>query len=354
VRRKLGLPLLLAGAVLTGVIVTVAVGGGGQQPTAAPPPRVGTATVVRTDLTTTVLAAGTLGYAPARPVINRLAGTYTSLPAVGRTLRAGQVLYRVDDFPVVLMIGRTPAWRAFAAGMTAGPDVSELQRSLIALGYARGLFSLPTGQFDLWTEYAVQRWQAAAGYPVTGQIALGQIEFLPMPILVQAQNVVPGQSALPGQQPYQDAAAARTVSVPVDPALPPVSVGERVSIVLPSLARTPGRVTAIGPVPATAGSGSGSSGAPDVITVTPDMPGVTGTGTGVPVQVSLTVASARQVLAVPVSALLALAGGGYGLEIVLRSGADRLIGVTPGSFAGGLVQVSGAGLVPGTKVVVAQ
>ena len=62
----------------------------------------------------------------------------------------------------------------------------------------------------------------------------------------------------------------------------------------------------------------------------------------------------RDVLAVPVSALLALAGGGYGVEVVAPSGAHHLVGVTTGLFAGGQVQVSGAGITAGTKVVVAQ
>jgi hypothetical protein len=66
------------------------------------------------------------------------------------------------------------------------------------------------------------------------------------------------------------------------------------------------------------------------------------------------VQSARNVLAVPVSALLALAGGGYGLEVVEPSGVHRLVGVTAGLFASGQVQVSGAGVTAGTKVVVAQ
>ncbi len=86
--------------------------------------------MVRTTLTDSVLMAGTLGYAPTDPVVNRLTGTYTQLPSVGTVVRAGQVLYRVDNLPVVLMTGGTPAWRPFAAGMTDGPDVTELQSSL--------------------------------------------------------------------------------------------------------------------------------------------------------------------------------------------------------------------------------
>ena len=60
------------------------------------------------------------------------------------------------------------------------------------------------------------------------------------------------------------------------------------------------------------------------------------------------------VLAVPVSALLALAGGGYGLEVVEPSGAHRLVGVHTGVFAGSQVQVSGPQIAAGTIVVVAQ
>jgi hypothetical protein len=91
-----------------------------------------------------------------------------------------------------------------------------------------------------------------------------------------------------------------------------------------------------------------------LLTVTPDDPSATGTASGIPVQVSLTVQSASNVTAVPIAALLALAGGGYGLEVVRPSGAHRLVAVTTGVFTGSQVQVSGAGIEPGTKVVVAQ
>ncbi len=133
--------------------------------------------------------------------------------------------------------------------------------------------------------------------------------------------------------------AQRTVTVPLTPNLPPASVGEAVSIVLPSQASTPGRITAVGP---------------SQLTVTPEQPRATGTGVNVQVQVSLAVQAARGVLAVPVTALLALAGGGYALEVVTPSGGRHLADVTTGLFAGGQVQVSGAAITAGTKVVVAQ
>ncbi len=342
------MPGSLAAAVIAGAVLMTAIAGV-RAPAAPAAQRLTTATVVRTDLATTVLTGGTLGYAAARPVINRLAGTYTSLPAAGRTIRAGRVLYRVDNEPVILLAGRIPAWRPFTPGMTGGPDVAELQANLIALGYASGLLPAPTGQFDLLTDLAVRRWQAAAGCAITGQIALGQVIFLPAAARVGAPRAAVGQPAVPGAAPYQATTARRTVIVPVSQALPPVAIGERVTIVLPSQARTPGTVTAVGPAPP--GSAPAASTA---LTVTPSRPAATGTGTAVPVQVAVIIQSVRHVLAVPVSALLALAGGGYGMELVLRSGAHRLVAVSTGVFAGGLVQVSGADIAPGTKVVVAQ
>jgi len=341
---------------MTGAVGAVALTGGRAAPATPSGVRLSTATVERTNLATTVLTGGTLGYASSRPLINELAGTYTHLRAAGMTIRPGHVIYRVDNQPVFAMRGRTPAWRAMAPGIT-GPDVAELQANLIALGYASGLFTAPSGVYDLATDDAVQRWQIAAGTLVTGVVGFGQVIFVPGPVRVSALNVAPGQAAMPGQQPYQVTTTMRTVSVPVNPTLPPVAVGERVSIVLPSQARTSGRVTAIGPPPPAAGtsrSHGSAAAASSILTVTPDRPGATGTGTGVPVQVSLTVQSVRHVLAVPVSALLALSGGGYGLELLTPAGRHRLVGVTAGIFAGGLVQVSGAGVVPGAKVVVAQ
>ncbi len=367
-RRRLALPAALVAAGTAGAVVAVAVRGGTAVAAAPAAPPVTTATVVRTDLTTTMLTGGTLGYAPSPPVINQLTGTYTWLPAAGATIRAGQALYRVDDVPVTLMAGRTPAWRPFGLGMTGGSDVTELQASLIARGDARGLFSVPTGQFDWLTAAAVERWQAASGYPVTGQIALGQVVFLPAPILTGAPDAAAGQGAVPGSAPYAVTTTRRTVIVPLNPNIPAISPGEAVSLILPSGTATPGRVITVGsalaPAPAAGSSGSGGSAgsggsgaAPagsTVAVVAPGRPGATGTGADVPIQVSLTVRSVRGVLAVPVSALLALAGGGYAVEVAGRSGTHHLTGVTTGAFAGGRVQISGPGIAAGAKVVVAQ
>lgn len=367
----------LAGTAAAGAVTAVAVTGGRVAAAPPPPPPVTTATITRTNLATTVLTAGTLGFTPIAPVINQIPGTYTALPQPGAVINPGQALYRVNNMPVVLMKGSTPAWQSFQAGMPGGPDVTELQQNLIALGYAKGLFTVPSGQFDSLTTIAVERWQAAVGYTVTGQVTLGQVIFLPGRIAAGAANVAVGEMASPGQQPYQATATTRIVTVPLGPNTPPASVGEDVSIVLPSNVTIPGKITVIGPPLAAAGAGgTGSTGtaagtggsasasataaggtpapAQSVLTIIPADPAMTGTGSSVAVQVSLVSQSVRQVLAVPISALLALAGGGYGVEVITPSGGRRLTAVSSGLFADTEVQVSGPGIRAGEKVVTAQ
>jgi hypothetical protein len=357
----------LVGAAAAGAAATVSLTGG-QASTAAPPvPRLTTGTVTRTTLTESALTEGTLGYGVSPPVLNAMTGIYTWLPAPAQIIRPGQVLYRIDDQPVVLLRGRVPAWRSFELGMTSGRDVRQLTAALIAGHLATGLLTAATDEYSWAAAMAVERWQAAHGLAQTGQIPLGQVLFLPTAVRVGAWQVAAGERAQPGQQPYLVTTDRRMVTVPVTPDMPVVHVGQSVSIIVPSQAATPGIVTSIGPAPVTAspgaaanGSASGSSGstaapgATSFLFVTPVSPAATGTGDGVAVQVSLAIQVAHGVLSAPVSALLALAGGGYGVEVVLPSGAHRLIGVRTGIFASGLVQISGAGLAAGTKVVVSQ
>jgi hypothetical protein len=349
--------VVVAAAALCGAAVTVAVRGT-PAPAAPNPPPVGTASIVRTDLASTVLAQGTLGYTASPPVVNGLSGTYTSVLAAGTVVQPGQTLYRVDNEPVVLMNGDVPAWRPFAPGMTDGPDVRQLEANLIELGDARGLFSQAGSQYGPAAVAAVELWQTALGVPATGSVDLGAIVFQPSAVRIDAATVALGQRASAGDLPYRVTTTTRSVSVPLTPSDPTVPVGQQVSIQLPSGATTPGLVTAVGPPPASGSSSSSGSSpgsnASTVLTVTPADPAATGAANGEGVQVALTVQSVRNVLAVPIAALVALAGGGYGLEVVEHSGVHQLVGVQTGVFAGGDVQVSSDGLTSGTRIVVAQ
>jgi len=69
-----------------------------------------------------------------------------------------------------------------------------------------------------------------------------------------------------------------------------------------------------------------------------------------PVDVIVGIDERADVLSVPVNALLALAEGGYGLEVVSDDGTTEIVAVDTGLFTGGRVEVSGAGITEGTVV----
>src|SRR5207247_2413695 len=109
-----------------------------------------------------------------------------------------------------------------------------------------------------------------------------------------------------------------------------VKVGDPVTITLPNGQTTPGRVSSVGSV---ASSGSGDSGSTTIdVTVRLLRQAVAGTLDQAPVGVLITTATVRHALVVPVNALLALAGGGYAVEVVNAAGVHRLIPVSLGLF----------------------
>jgi hypothetical protein len=61
---------------------------------------------------------------------------------------------------------------------------------------------------------------------------------------------------------------------------------------------------------------------------------------------------ATGVLSVPVTALIAVQGGGYAVQEAAAP--HRLDAVTPGLFAAGYVQISGSGIYPGLQVTDSQ
>ena len=99
-------------------------------------------------------------------------------------------------------------------------------------------------------------------------------------------------------------------------------------------------------------AGSGNSSTPTVpVTITLDHASPGARLDQAPVNVNITTQRANHVLAVPVNALLALAGGGFGVQVVSGK-TSRLVGVTTGLYSNTLVQVSGSGIAPGMRVEV--
>ncbi len=324
---------------------------------------------------------------------------YTWLPAAGAVIRQDQRVYAVSGVPVPLLYGSVAAYRAFYVGMSDGGDVAELTRDLIALGYGSGLAQ--SDHYSAATAAAVDRWQKALGLPVTGEILLGGVVFEPGPIRVTSVTPTVGASVGGGGGGSGAGAAGGgggggTVLtatgikpvVTLDLAVTQeylVKPGDAVSVVLPDGTSTMGgRVESVGAVatcpggggtgtaaPGTSSTGGGGSGdqspcsstgsnggggnnsSPTVVTVTI---GLDHTPRGAaldqaPVNVNITSQRAANVLAVPVNALLALSGGGFGVQVVTGR-ASHLTGVTTGLYSSTLVQVSGPGIRAGLRVAV--
>jgi hypothetical protein len=229
--------------------------------------------------------------------------TFTKLPSVGQVIARGQTVYAISGRPVVLQYGS----------------------------------------------------------PATRKLPLGSVVFEPGPVRVTSVTPTVGQTVMPG--PVLDVTSTvRQVKIALDAAQQAsVKVGDTVAITLPGNQTTPGRISYVSSVatsPASSSSGRGGGGeeegAPTIeVDVTPTDPAATGHLDQAPVNVSITTESVQEALAVPIDALLALAGGGYALEVA-EGRVHRLEAVSLGLFddADGLVQVSGRGVSAGQRVVV--
>jgi hypothetical protein len=158
------------------VAITVLVLSGGDNGNAvAQETGIPTVALERRDLAARESIDGTLGYAGAAEVINRLNGTITWLPAEGDVIDRGGRLFAVDGQPVVLMYGDVPAYRDLASGVSDGPDVKQLESNLDALGFDPGSVD---DHFTSTTAEAVAGWQDSLGIESTGEIELGRVVFM--------------------------------------------------------------------------------------------------------------------------------------------------------------------------------
>ena len=295
---------------------------------------------------------GTLGYAGDYSVVNQLSGTITWLPAVGRIVRQGQILYRVDGSPVVLLYGSVPLYRDLRQG-ESGADVRQVNAALVALGYDSDAELSPTSYYFGWrTKVAVEKLQDELGVDKTGTLTRGTVVFLPRAVRVTAVTATLGMGAGPGAI-LKASSTRHEVTVKLDAAQQTdVKVGDPVTVTLPNGQAVPGRVSYVGSV---ASAASSDSETPTIdVKVRLLHEAAAGRLDQAPVGVLITTATVKHALVVPVSALLALAGGGYAVEVVNAAGAHRLVPVSLGLFddADGLVQVSGSGLRAGQRVVV--
>lgn len=396
------------------VVGALGFGGSGGDGPGTPPRAGSLVPVTRTSLAERTSVDGQLGYGTEIPVPVKATGTVTWLPKEGATVARGGTLLRVNDRPVVLMYGALPMYRdlgltaprgdpasdggasdggtsgggtsgggtsggqaagkggaapessgspasgtdasgedagtARASHEITGMDVLQLERNLAALGYTG--FTVDE-HFTTATAQVVKRWQKSLGVPRTGTVAVGDVVYASSRVRIGHAGVRPGAPAGPDALTFTSTSRKVTVNASSADAVWAVR-GTTVEVRLPNGRSVEGKVASVGRQATAAGTdgggGAGQPGATVPVTVTvQDQAGLGRLESG-PVTVEYVGREAEDVLAVPVAALVALAGGGYGLQ----TADGRYVPVKTGLFADGDVQVSGPAVRAGMKVRVPQ
>jgi hypothetical protein len=312
-----------------------------------------TGTVTLGDLVDTETVDGTLGYGDEHNLDGGASGTITWLPAKGATVKRGHTLYDLNGKPVTLMYGDVPVYRTLSNGVSDGDDVKQLERNLKDLGYDAGM--TVDDEFTSATGDAVEEWQDDRGLPRTGEVDGSEVIFAPGPVRITGEPIDVGGRTAAGKPVLKVTDTERKVRVDLDTADQHMArTGAKVTVELPNNVTVSGKISKVGTVATAVSSGGNASPSPGQdatieVDITLDHPSQVGKLDQAPVSVALESERHKNVLSVPVEALLALPGEDYGVQIVEGAGV-RVVPVKTGLYAEGRVEVSAPGLTAGTKV----
>lgn len=321
-------------SLLAAAVAAAAIGFGGKGTGTAAAARTppATAKVTRATLTETKTVDGTLGYGDTRTISASGQGVITWLPAEGAVITRGHAVYSVDADRRPLLYGTMPLYRTLQDGVS-GKDVEELERNLAKLGYTG--FTVDD-EFTSATAQAVKDWQDDLGVEQTGQIKPGDVVIAPGPLRVASLKHARGDQAtgpvLTATGPTRQVLVNLDV---VDEHL--VKRGTKATVELPDGTTVKGRITSVGKVATQTGNGDDAT---TTIEVKVSVSGLKKGFDAAPVDVTIVAEQRGNVLSVPVGALVALAEGGYGVQVVQGS-TTRYVAVKTGMFADGQVEVTG-------------
>jgi hypothetical protein len=394
-RFSLAVCLVAIGA---GAATLVAHGSGTRVAPAKAVP-LGTATVHRGDLIETQRYRGRLSYLSRGSVHLSGPGTVTSLPRVGQILTEGASVAGVDDQPIGVLFGASPLYRTLGLANTTGaqlalevsqanllaaqatlpqrpesggvassslagvarvaqaqvgvdeaqdrllgaqralqraqtpqrgPDVALVAGNMTALGYYRGF----TDSWNAALQDAVRQWQDHIGATPSGDI--NPADVLVVSGAARVTGVQGGLGDAPSAVTISLSSPSRRATFRLQNGVPaPLAPGRRVRLSAGGDAAA-GRVTRLNTSQRSA-----------TVQVAFDQSSRLARIGSTVVSMSVRSADRRNVLTVPTQALLALASGGYALQLP----GGRLLAVRTGIVQGGDIEVSGSGVHGGLRVV---
>jgi peptidoglycan hydrolase-like protein with peptidoglycan-binding domain len=298
--------------------------------------------IERGDLTSSSEFTGELGFGDTWPLSLTADGIVTGARPLGTVVDFGESLIEIDDRRVFLVEGDVPMFRdlELTSPRVAGGDVAQLQRFLIAQGFDRDGTLEADGVFDSDTRRAVIDWQEATWQQNTGRVTRSDMVFNPEPLRIAGEQRI-------GSVFEQLEVTAWEPTVTVDVANRDrqlLTVGTPVTVEFGDGTSVEGTVSEQISVP----QDDGSTQARSTIEPHGDVPGEPGQ-----VTISVDATLASDVLIVPVGALLALAEGGYAVEVLDGAGGTQLVGVDVGEILDGKAEVNGA-IDVGDSVLVAR
>lgn len=354
-RRRIGrtLWIIVGLGVVAGSTLVANVGfGGTDRPEAAAsaPEEFGSTPIGRETLTDEASVPAQLDFGSAAPVASTATGVLTWLPSPGDVLRRGDPVLRADEKPVPLLYGPLPMYRRLVKNLT-GPDVEQFEENLRELGY-RG-FTVDD-KFTEATDAAVRRWQKDLAVPVTGAVETTSVIYAPGALRVARRQARIGGPAAGDVLSCTGTRKVVTAAVAADDSAW-ARRGATVTVELPSGDEVSATVSSVGAEASRpAGSENGEQGEATIpVTLRIKDQRKLAAFDAAPVQVRYVVAARKNVLTVPVAALLALAEGGYGVQLTEPAG-PRTVAVEVGLIADGRAEVRGAALKEGLTVVIPQ
>lgn len=336
VRKRVVIPAVLLGVIAIAVGTALLTSAGVESTSDSSGARA-TATAEVSDLTRTETFDGVVAYKDMRGLSTAQEGIITWLPAAGTDLASGAVLMTVDAQPVVLLTGAVPAWRDLHAGMPDGPDVAQLESALLALGFGTSGTTFPDPHWSARTTEAVLAFQEKVGAVADGVLSLGEVVFTPTDVHIAKLDGHVGGAVGPGAVVLTVQSTDRVVILEVDPLKRDlVTQGAPVGVELPGGDPIDGTITSVSTTLTQNADGK------SVFQVTVELaePNQVKSLALAPVTVHYVVTVAEKVLAVPVSSIIGVPGGGYAVTVVTGVATER-VPVELGAWGDGYVQVTG-------------
>jgi peptidoglycan hydrolase-like protein with peptidoglycan-binding domain len=288
-------------------------------------------------------------------------GAVTTIVAAGTPVVTGTVLFWKNGFPVVAIEGDPTAVPALTRDLSTsssnGADVRLLETMLIDGGFDPDGAMTLDDDFDDATAAAVLRWWASLGLTTDSAVVpAGSFVVVPGGMSAGASYVADGSTSAGDPIVLSLTTAARevTTSAPIDD--PTFALGATIEVEFPDGTVSNGTVVDVGTVAVDNSNIPGSTPTVTITLTVVDIPTSVDAFVQIPVTLRVVSESEDNAFVVPVSALIALAGGGFALEVVTGKDANgepstKLIRVTPGLFADGFVSVTGDSVEDGLEIV---